>query len=229
MENRITNVVDIVLLTLRDGALHVALFRRDNPREPAHGLWALPGGFVRDAQDEDILATAERVLQEKAGLRGVYIEQLQVFSGRHRDPDRGWTLCVAFCALVPEPVLAASTRPDMKLVPVSQLRTLPFDHREIVQVAVERVRTKTAYSSLPVHLCGALFTIPELQSVYEAILGKPMNPSGFRRKLDDLDAIELVSGETRQEGRSRPARLYRARRSLQGHPAPLATRDRGVA
>jgi len=229
MPEALINVVDVVLLTLKAGELHVVLCQRDNPVGPAHGVWALPGGFVRPAQDADVLATAQRVLRDKAGLSGIYIEQLQVFSGRARDPDRGWTLCVAYCALVREPDLAQPTRADLRLVPVSQLPELPFDHHAIVQTAVERVRVKAAYSSLPVHLCGELFTIPELQSVYEAILGKPVNASSFRRKLEDLDAIEEVPGALRQEGRSRPAQLYRAKRSPDAPLTQLVTRDRGLA
>lgn len=225
MHNQITCVVDVVLLTLVDSKLSVALFQRQNPNEPAHGQWALPGGFIRDKIDESVLDTAQRVLMEKAGLEGIYLEQLQSFSGPERDPDRGWTLSVAHVALVPLEQVSKASRGEMKLVSVNALRSLPFDHKEIINAAVARVRTKSAYSSLPAHLLADEFTIPELQVAYEAVLGQAYNSSSFRRKLKDLDAIEAVSGQKKQVGLSAPAQIYRLKKPFRNQ---LATRSRGV-
>lgn len=227
--NNVCGVVDVVLLTLKDAALHVALFRRENPAEPAFGLWALPGGFIRPDEDVDVLATAERVLRAKAGLDSPYLEQLQVFSGAARDPDRRWTLCVAHYALVPMAPLQASTRGDMKLVNVRTLRGLPFDHKDIIEAAVQRVRSKSGYSSLPAYLCSPEFTLPELHAVYQAVMGRESNLASFRRQFADVMAgagIEEVPGKTRQEGRSRPAQLYRIVPRAFGS---LGTRDRGLS
>lgn len=228
--NDITNVVDVVLLTLKDGELHVALVQRTNEKEPAFGLWALPGGFIRNAEDVDTLATAERVLREKAGLQSPYLEQLAVFSGRARDPDRGWTLCVAYCALVSEEVLSSSnTAVPVKLVNVRTLRGLPFDHKDITEAAVERVRTKCRYSSMSAYLCPAAFTLPQLHTVYQAVRGVPSNLDSFRRTFIDMiedGGIEEIPGAKLKPKLGKPAQLYRIAPKTFG---TLVTRDRGLA
>ena len=147
--------VDVVLLTLREGALHVLPVQRE--RAPFADAWALPGGYIHAQEDADALASAARVLRDKAGLDSPYLEQLATFSGLARDP-RGWSLAVAYYALVPLEVLQAGGSGKLaagtKLVPVQALPALPFDHGQMVQTALARVRSKSQYSSLPVYLCG---------------------------------------------------------------------------
>lgn len=197
--------VDVVLLTLQHGALQVALLRRE--RAPFAGALALPGGYIHTAEDADAQASAARVLREKAGLQSPYLEQLATFSGPVRDP-RGWSLAVAYCALVPPELLAAA---PLTLVPVAELPALPFDHRAMVDAAVARVRSKSQYSSMPVHLCAEPFTLPQLQAVYEAVLGEPLNKVSFRRKVEELAMLEAVPGALHSGGAHRPAQLYRVR------------------
>lgn len=197
--------VDVVLLTLQHGALQVALLRRE--RAPFAGALALPGGYIHTAEDADAQASAARVLREKAGLQSPYLEQLATFSGPVRDP-RGWSLAVAYCALVPPELLAAA---PLTLVPVAELPALPFDHRTMVDAAVARVRSKSQYSSMPVHLCAEPFTLPQLQAVYEAVLGEPLNKVSFRRKVEELAMLEAVPGALHSGGAHRPAQLYRVR------------------
>lgn len=197
--------VDVVLLTLQHGALQVALLRRE--RAPFAGALALPGGYIHTAEDADAQASAARVLREKAGLQSPYLEQLATFSGPVRDP-RGWSLAVAYCALVPPELLAAA---PLTQVPVAELPALPFDHRAMVDAAVARVRSKSQYSSMPVHLCAEPFTLPQLQAVYEAVLGEPLNKVSFRRKVEELAMLEAVPGALHSGGAHRPAQLYRVR------------------
>ena len=83
---------------------------------------------------------------------------------------------------------------------------------EIIRAAVDRVRNKSNYSSLPVHLCGEPFTLPQLQAVYEAILGEPINKVSFRRKMDELDMLEPIDGAMETGRANRPAQLYRLRK-----------------
>lgn len=232
LQPNVIGVVDLVLLTVEDDELKVALFKRDNPDQPAYGSWALPGGEMRPSKDADVQATAERVLKEKAGLEDLYLEQLQVFSGATRDPDRAeggsWTLCVAYYALVPVQQLQSTTRGDMKLVGVQSLRKLPFDHKEIIDTAVDRVRTKSEYSTLPAYLCPPKFTLRQLRKVYEAIIGRTVDQSNFRRKLAQAQAdggIELVVGEKSRGDANRPADLYRINPRMFG---ALGTRNRGI-
>lgn len=197
--------VDVVLLTLQQDGLQVALQRRE--RAPFAGVLALPGGYVHAQEDADTQASAVRVLREKAGLQSPYLEQLATFSGPVRDP-RGWSLAVVYCALVPPELLVAA---PITLVPVDELPALPFDHRAMVDAAVARVRSKSQYSSMPVHLCAEPFTLPQLQAVYEAVLGEAVNKVSFRRKVDELGMLEAVPGALQTGGAHRPAQLYRVR------------------
>ena len=201
--------VDVVLLCLRNAALHVALWPRD--KLPFEGRAALPGGYIHAEEDADTLDAARRMLREKTGIASPYLEQLGTFSGATRDP-RGWSISIAYYALVPPGLI--ETAPGVQLLPVDPLRGLPFDHKEVVRVAVERVRNKSSYSSLPVYLCGERFTLPQLQAVYEAVLGEPVNKVSFRRKMDVLDMLEPIAGAMETGRANRPAQLYRLKQAF---------------
>jgi len=194
--------VDIVLMTLKDDALKVALYEREN--EPFSGAFGLPGGYVHVNEDNDLDAAARRVLREKAMLKGVYLEQLGTFSGAKRDP-RGWSVSGAYIALLPEDRFE-----DVRLASVDPVpRKLPFDHSAIIKAAVARVRQKSVYSTLPTFLMPNEFTIAELRDVYQIVLQiEKIDLAGFRKKILDLQAIEPVDGKMRT-GTHRPAQLYR--------------------
>lgn len=203
--------VDIVLLTLRQNELCAALLQRLRPPHP--GEWTLPGGFVHTDTDEDALAAATRILNSKAGLESPYLEQLQTFASRHRD-SRGWSVSIAYYALVPHQTLAAegSETLPVKWRSVDSIRSLPFDHRDILRTAVDRVRSKTNYSSLPVHLMPPTFTLSELQKVYETLLDTSLDKRGFRRRIEELDVVEPAPNPSTTRGAHRPAQLYRVKR-----------------
>lgn len=198
--------VDIVLLTLAETGLKVVLAPRG--AEPYKGEPALLGGYVRANEDADAEATVARVLHQKAGLQDVYVEQLRTFTGRARDP-RGWSASIAYIALLPPEHFEAG-RPELVLRPAGDPGELPFDHNAIVEAARERLRTKGAYSTLPARLLPASFTLPEMQQVYEAVIGERLDQSSFRRKIAELGALEPIAGETRRSATvRRPAQLYR--------------------
>ena len=209
--------VDVVLLTIVESELCVALHQRENA--PFAGNWALPGGYIRTATDDSAKAAAARVLKDKTEVQSPYLEEFGSFSGPARDP-RGWSLTVVYYALVPV------VSPRIKLFPVSKLPNLPFDHAQIIANVVERVRSKSSYSSLPVHLCPPEFTIPELHAAYEVILGEAINMANFRRKLVDLDLLEPIVGSVRSAGRSRPSQVYRVKKRYRDK---LSVRDRGLS
>lgn len=213
--------VDVVLLTLRGSTLCVGLLRRDTP--PFVGVPALPGGYVHAQEDADALATAVRVLDSKLGLKSPFLEQVATFSGPARDP-RGWSLSVAYAALVPDQHLESKAH-GFSIVPVDELPQLPFDHGAIVELAVRRVRNKSVYSSLPVQFCGERFTLPELQLVYEAVLGEQLNKVSFRRKMEELNMLEPIVGDLRRGNAHRPAQLYRLRPEYRRQ---LALSERGI-
>jgi 8-oxo-dGTP diphosphatase len=203
--------VDVVLLTLQDDTLKVALLRRD--REPFKGVPALPGGFIRQQEDADTRDAAMRVLRDKTAIEPPYLEQLATFSGPARDP-RGWSVSVVYYALVPFDVIDKAGHPDVKLASVDKPLGLPFDHRLIIDTAVARLRSKSQYSSLPCYLAGETFTLPQLQRVYEALMGEALNKVSFRRKMTEMDMLEPVEGAFSAGGAHRPAQLYRLKPEL---------------
>lgn len=198
--------VDVVILTLRDEALNVALVRRE--QQPHAGDWTIPGGWVHTDEDEDALAAALRILKAKAGLASPYLEQLQTFASRHRDA-RGWSVSIAHYALVP---FEGARSDAVEWRPVDSIRSLPFDHTDILRTAVERVRSKTAWSSLPVHLMPPTFTLSELQRVYEQVLGTELDKRTFRRRIEELDLVEAAPGAKQAGAAHRPAQAYRVKR-----------------
>lgn len=202
--------VDVVLFTIVDDALAICLVQRS--QAPFRGRFALPGGFVHIDEDADADAAARRVLSEKVGVRDLHIEQLYTFSGRARDP-RDWSVTISYCAVATNESIPTS--PSLRLVPVKGLQALPFDHDRIVARAVERVRNKASYSSLPAFLLPRHFTYPQLQRVYEIAAGEALDPSSFRRKMLELRMIEPVELENAQATRGRPPQYYRlANRTL---------------
>lgn len=198
--------VDVVLLTLQNEELNVVLLKRE--RDPFKGVIALPGGYIHVDDDRDAQDAARRVLKEKAGINAPYLEQLATFSGPARDP-RGWSISIAYYALVSFDLIDQAGYPDLKLVSVDRPLSLPFDHRDIVEAAVARLRSKSQYSSLPCHLAGETFTLPQLQRVYETLMGEPINKVSFRRKMTEMDMLDAVEGKLDGAGAHRPAQLYR--------------------
>ena len=203
--------VDVVLLTLVNDALHVALLQRT--QEPFAGMPALPGGYIHADKDQTAWQAAARVLKDKAGITSPYLEQLATYSGANRDP-RGWSVSIIYYALVPPEVLKPESE-TLQLYPISRLPELPFDHKDIIELAVARIRAKSQYSSLPIYFCGERVTLPRLQAVYEAVLGEPINKVSFRRKVEELGMLEPIDGELESGAAHRPAQVYRLKRAFQ--------------
>ena len=199
--------VDIVPLTLRDDSLCVLRATRD--KEPFAGQAALIGGYVHVDKDAHLGETARRVLSQKAGLADVYVEQLSTFSGAIRDP-RGWSASVAYFSLSPIDALApALERGELELVTVQQALDMPFDHDRILAAALERLRSKGAYSDLPARFLPDEFTLSELHDVYEIALGETLNTDAFRRKVMERGFLEETGEKRRMAGANRPSVLYR--------------------
>ncbi|HET8540269.1 MAG TPA: NUDIX domain-containing protein [Anaeromyxobacter sp.] len=220
--------VDVALVSASDGSLHTLLVRRAEP--PQRGRWALPGGFVRP--EESLDAAAARVLAAKAGLRGVFLEQLYTFGEPARDP-RTRVVTVGYYALVDFERFAeaAGAGADVAVgriavpwegetggpVEVAGADGAPlplaFDHAEILGTAVKRLRGKLDYAPIGFQLLPATFTLLELQRVHETVLGRPQNKDSFRRRMLASGQLE-ATGTSQKDVDHRPAELYRfARRS----------------
>jgi ADP-ribose pyrophosphatase YjhB (NUDIX family) len=205
--------VDLVIFGLGPDGLAVLVMRR--AAEPFADHWALPGGWIHVDEDGDLDAAARRVLRDKTGVETPYLEQLQSFGNATRDP-RGWTVSVAYMALIAadEVVLRqGASASDVAWWPVSGAGVegaLAFDHPAILATGLARLRNKVEYTSLPVHLLPDRFTLPDLQSVYERILGRRIDKSAFRKRIAEADFVEPVPGEKRPAS-NRPAQIYRVR------------------
>jgi ADP-ribose pyrophosphatase YjhB (NUDIX family) len=203
--------VDLAIFALAGEGLEVLIVRR--AAEPFAGQWALPGGWIHVDEDDDIEAAARRILREKTGVQTPYLEQLQTFGTAKRDP-RGWTVSVAYVALLSEDdagdrLHAGETGVAWRAVDGDTVETsLAFDHADILKAALSRVRSKVEYSTLPVHLLPRAFTLGELQSVYERILGRKIDKSAFRKRVSEADFAEPIRGEMRRAS-NRPAQLFR--------------------
>lgn len=200
-------MVDVALFTIQSGELSLLLATRKNKCEPYFGSLALPGGAVHTDEDEDDRAAAMRVVRTKLGFEPPYLEQLQTFSGRLRDPRR-WSLSVAYYSLVPEKVLEQTEVEGLEFVQVDKIPSLPFDHNKMVEVAIQRLRNKSTYSSLLTFLLPDEFTIPELHRVYEQVTKSKKNESSFRTQVLKEGIIEFT-GTQRRGAQSRAPDLYR--------------------
>lgn len=212
--------VDTVIFTVLDGTLQILLVRR--AEETFEGMWSLPGGFV--APEEPLEAAALRELRDATGVTQVYLEQLYTFGDPGRD-TRGRVISVAYVALLAAdrcPLVPNELEAEARWWPVYDLPPLAFDHPRMIEVALDRVRTKLEYTTIGFQLMPASFTLGELQRVYEVVLDRAIDKRNFRRRLRLLDLVEST-GEKRSDGPGRPAELFRFR-----HVDFVNLRDRGA-
>ncbi len=199
--------VDVVIYALRNNDLQVLLVRRR--RSPQEGMWAIPGGRI--TLDEALDEAAFRILEEETGLADVYLEQLYTFGDPGRDP-RHRVITVAYFAAVPttDVVPAAADKAQrVRWWSVDDLPPLAFDHADILNYARTRLRYKLEYTAVGFELLPDEFTLTELQTAYEIVLGEELDKRNFRRKILSARVIE-PSGNYRT-GDGRPAQLYRYR------------------
>ncbi len=197
---------DVLIFTIKDNKLNVLLIKIASG--PYKNKWALPGGLVQINETLDM--TAKRVLQEKAGIKGIYLEQLYTFSDLNRD-IRGRVISVAYFALVDSDKFNLKTMEkyysDIRWHSVNSLPSLAFDHRKIVKYGYNRLKGKLEYTNIAYGLLPYEFTLPEMQKVYEIILDQKLDKRNFRKKIKLLNIIE-PTGKVKH-ARTRPAKLYR--------------------
>src|SRR6266436_3789129 len=198
--------VDCVVFGFDEGELKVLLIERG--LEPFKGRWALPGGFVR--VDETLDDAARRELEEEAGLKNVFLEQLYTFGEVERDP-RERVVSAAYYALVKlseHSAKAATDAANARWFSLARVPRLAFDHGEVLTMAVERLKGKVKYQPIGFELLPPKFTLSQLQHLYEAVLGTGLDKRNFRKKVLSFGLL-LPLQETWMHGRHRPARLFR--------------------
>lgn len=186
--------------------LWLPLVRRT--REPFLDQWALPGGWLPTG--EELSATAARTLQDTTGLTPKYLEQLYTFGAIDRSPDLR-VISIVYWALVhSDEAELAAVGDNVRWFPADSLPELAFDHNRIVEYALWRLRTKVEYSRIAHAFLGETFTLTQLREVYEAVLGKPLDPANFRRTSEASGTL-VDTGERVAGTRHRPPKLYRLR------------------
>lgn len=204
--------LEIAVLGRLDGRLHALLVKR--AQAPQAGRWALPGGVLRIDLDRTLEDAAQRVMQERLGLRLPFLRQLLAVGGPTRDERAPWALSVVYRALAdPQAVPAVPGKRVDALAwrAVDDLvddRTIAFDHARLVAQAAAATRDEVEALGLPAGYLPASFTLGELQAICEEILGRALDKSSFRRKLADRALVEPIEGAWRG-GANRPAQLFR--------------------
>src|SRR6266700_5386645 len=197
--------VDCVVFGFDESELKVLLIERG--LEPFKGRWALPGGFVR--LEETLDEAARRELEEEAGLRNVFLEQLYTFGALERDP-RERVVSVAYYALVKLAdfsTKAATDAADARWFPISKVPRLAFDHANILATALTRLKGKVRYQPIGFELLPPKFTLSQLQHLYEAVLKTDVDKRNFRKKVLSFGLL-IPLKETQMTGRHRPAQLF---------------------
>jgi len=202
--------VDVIIFRLREGELQTLLIKRG--LAPYKGRWAIPGGFVRP--DESVDAAARRELFEETGLKEVYLEQLYTFGEPKRDP-RGRVVTVAYfvlAAIAQAAPQAGDDAAEAQWRPITDLPPLAFDHASILAYALKRLRYKLEYTAVGFELLPEEFTLTELQTAYEIILGETLDKRNFRRRLLEADPPIIEETGKYRTGQVGPrAQLYRYR------------------
>ncbi len=218
--------VDVVLFRINNATLELLLYRRKADSEVFPGIFTLPGGYVFEDIDACMTETVQRLISLKVGVKPAYIEQVCTVGNRDRDP-RGWSLTVLHLALVPysQSSLCSDERHWVNARQFLDATTnpLPFDHNYLVSLALERLSSKSRYTSLPLYLAEQRSSLPELQRIYEEVLDNKLHKKAFRDRL--LAAELLIDTGERFHGRGSPTVIYQIKqhgiatfeRLMQGH------------
>ena len=198
---------DVVIFTIKDNKLQVLLVKRAN--EPFKGRWAIPGGFIRLSENLDNAAL--RILKEKTNVDNIYLEQLYTFGDPLRYPSSRFITC-AYFALIRSDDIKLSVDNSQGITEVQwhevyNLPTLAFDHKEIIEYSIKRMRERLEFCPIAFQLLPEKFTLTELQKSYELILDMKLDNRNFRKKVLTGSVLKELNEYTKI-GSKRPARLY---------------------
>ncbi len=199
---------DCVIFGFEEGELKVLLIERNE--YPFKGWWALPGFFVEHSETID--DAVKRILYEHTGLRGIYMEQLYTFGDLQRHPQ-GRVITVAYYAMLrlDETIIPHPVTDYVRQAVWHSLKELPelaFDHQNIIEKSIHKIRKKISYSPIAFELLPEKFTLTQLQQLYEAIWDKKLDKRNFRKKMLNYDILKEL--DEKQMGVAyRAAKLYK--------------------
>ena len=222
--------VTVTAFTLHEDQLWVLLVKPSKVAgRAAPERWILPEGPVDVERDADLLSCGRRILKEIAGLTPAHVEQLGGWGGDKRDP-RGWSATHVYIALISAkadvlPTVSTAATAEWNAVMGDGVdRQLGLDHEEILAAAVNRLRSKTEYTSLPAYMLPSEFTLSELQRAFELVLERSLEKSAFRTRIHASDLLAPL--DRFREGANRPAKLHRLRhRAPVYFPRPLQPKE----
>lgn len=205
LEDRQLLAVDCVIFGFDNHELNLLLIKRN--MEPGKGMWSLMGGFPK--HDEGIYQAAERVLAQLTGLQNVYLEQLFAYGDIGRDPGER-VVSVAYCSLIKiedyDKGLVKENNAHWR--PVSAIPELVFDHREMVDKALRRLRRRARIQPIGFELLPEKFSMPQLQSLYEAIYQKELDKRNFCKKILSMGLLDKLDEKDKTSSK-KGAFLYR--------------------
>lgn len=196
--------VDCIIFGFNEGELSLLLLKRNF--QPAMGEWSLMGGFVQDSESAD--DAAKRVLYELTGLENVYMEQVGAFGEINRDPGER-VISIAYYALIN---IAEYNHEFVKQhnaywVKMNEIPQLIFDHDLMVTKARKKMQQKATTKPIGLNLLPKMFTLTQMQSLYEAIYGEELDKRNFRKSIAAMDFIEKTD-KIDKDSSKRGAALY---------------------
>lgn len=197
--------VDCIVFGFEDNKLRLLIGRRK--MDPGRGEWSLYGGFV--GENENLDDAANRTLYELTGLKNLYMKQIGAFGAIDRDPGER-VVSVAYCALINVKDYDKSLLDEHGLawVNLDELPRLYSDHNDMVRKAITLLRRRISTEPLSFNLLPELFTLTQLQHVYEAVLGEEIDKRNFRKRIKTIDFIEKTDRIDKLTSK-RGAYLYR--------------------
>ena len=177
--------------------------------EPFKNGWALPGGFV--LEEESLEAAVKRELHEETGIRVHYLEQLYTFGEPNRDP-RQRVVSVAYFGLVKtsqfRQLKASTDAENAQWFSIKKLPPLAFDHKQVLTLAIERLRTKIRYQPIGFELLDKKFLFADLEKLYTVLLDREINRRNFSKKILSFGILEETGELQKKTGKGRPGKFY---------------------
>lgn len=182
--------IDCVIFGFEKSVFEILLIKR--ARNPNKGMWALPGGFVK--KEELVEDAAKRILKVTTGVSNIYLEEVAVFDKVDRFPLWRVFTIGHFALISPEhyKLTTGIDTTEVKWFKVSKLPELPFDHKHIIEVALSKLRSRVRYKPIGFELLPEKFTLPQLQTLYEVILGKKLDKRNFRKKNNENEFVKKI-------------------------------------